>query len=1073
MVAGTRWLKTGASLLPYSDRPRQGLPQSAKGGTRHFFCIRHGVERFGRMCKVCSMTTEEILKDYIVSIDKEWRTGHATEHTYRGALADLLNALRPDLQTINEPKRIECGAPDFIVLKDGMPLAFVEAKDIGDGDLDGRKFKGGNKEQFDRYKSSLQHIAFTDYLDFHFYEKGESVASVRIGDEKNGHIVLLKENVGEFAARVDDLLCGAVQPIKSSKQLAEMMATKARLLEQVAYKLLVQKSGQATGIQTLMSVFKKALIPDIGVKEFADVYAQTLTYGLFAARLHDTTPDTFSRHEAMSLIPKSNPFLSQLFVYIGTQLESELEWIVDDLVMMFGASDVRKILKDYGKADAKGDPMIHFYEDFLTSYDAGLRRKRGVWYTPLPVVRYIVRAVDMILEKVFGLQDGLANKDKVEIKVERDTTHGRKATEKVVEKVHKVQMLDPATGTGTFVAECVNRVHERFVNNQGRWQDYVSKDLLPRLNGFEILMASYTMAHVKLDCVLSNTGYVHNGNQRFNVFLTNSLEEYLETNGRLFAFALGDEANAANRVKRDCPVMVVMGNPPYSGESQNKGKYIMRLMEDYKKEPGGVAKLKERNPKWLNDDYVKFIRLAQEYISRNGQGIVAFINPHGFLDNPTFRGMRWNLLKTFDDIYVLNLHGNTKKKETAPDGSKDENVFKIQQGVSINIFVKRGGATGQELAKVHYADLFGKRKDKYQFLETHMLDTVGYKDVAPVAPMYFFVPKDTEGEGAYLKGFSVAEICPVNTVGIVTANDKVLVAPTRNALQEQIDYSFPGVFDGRHVRQVGYRLFDKRWLYYDVDRIERPREKVMRHLMQPDNIALISVRQLAGKDWHHVHLADGIVDDSMVSNKSRERGYVFPLYLYNENMGQVEKLPNLDKAIYGKICAAIGVDPDKGVQPEDIFDYIYAVLHTPEYREKYKEFLKVDFPRIPYPKDGEMFRKFVACGAELRRAHLLKDGHSQSEPTAAFPIAGSNIVEEVRWEVDRVYINATQYFNAVPDAAFKFWIGGYQPAQKWLKDRKGRKLSNDDCDHYQSIILALMKTQEVMTKLSKLSKDLL
>lgn len=1007
------------------------------------------------------MKAVSVFEEYVAKIDRAYRTGKATEHTYRGALTDLIAALLPDTVVLNEPKRIACGAPDLIITRAKLPVAFIEAKDIGEGDLDGRKATG-NKEQFDRYKSSLDHIAFTDYLDFHFYEKETLIESVRIADVVGDGIKPLAENFERFSALVADLGSASPQKIKSATQLARLMAGKARLLERATMKLLEGKDAAKTSIGRLMDDFKRTLVPDVDAKEFADIYAQTITYGMFAARLHDDTPEDFTRYEAAALIPKSNPFLKQLFTHIASGLEDELVWIVDDLVTMFGASDIRKIMKDYGKSTSQGDPMIHFYEDFLAAYDSGLRKDRGVWYTPHPVVKFIVRAVDFILEKSFGLPDGLATRDKVEIEVEEDSTYGKKSTKKVKKLVHKVQMLDPATGTGTFLAECVNRIYAKFAGHTGKWKSYVKDDLLPRLNGFEILMASYTMAHVKLDMVLANTGYTHSGDGRFNIFLTNSLEEHTESIGPLFAAALGEEANAAKFIKRDCPVMVVMGNPPYSGESQNKGAWIAKLMEDYKKEPGGKEKLKERNPKWLNDDYVKFIRYAQQFIERRGEGIVAYINPHGYLDNPTFRGMRWNLLKTFDEIYVVNLHGNAKKKEVAPDGGKDENVFNIMQGVSINIFVKNRNSARGNLATVRYCDLYGKRSDKFNWLDGKVFESIKWKTVTPSAPMYFLVPRESKGGEEYNTGFKVDELFETQSMGVTTGRDSVLVANSAEELLASVFMKF-GVDDVKKILGYSYRPFDEQTIYYDPSLMARPREKFMRNFPGDTNLGLCLIKICSRDDDCPVFVTNKITDKTLLSSK--DNANVFPLYLYEENFGKVEKRPNFNAEVYDKIAAAVKCKPS----PEDVFDYIYAVLHTPEYRSKYKEFLKVDFPRIPYPKSAAVFDRLVAFGGELRNAHLLKDKHSQFEKVAAFAVEGENVVEGVRFEEGRVYINGSQYFGNVSEDVFNFYIGGYQPAQKWLKDRKGRALTNDDCDHYQSIILALIKTRDVMDELSKFS----
>jgi predicted helicase len=592
------------------------------------------------------------------------------------------------------------------------------------------------------------------------------------------------------------------------------------------------------------------------------------------------------------------------------------------------------------------------------------------------------------------------------------------------------------------------------------------------LHGFEILMASYAVAHLKLDMLLGETGYHHNSDKRHQVYLTNSLEESNNEPRTLFAQWLSLEATEANVIKRDCPVMVVIGNPPYSGESQNKGKWIMSLMEDYKKEPGSKTPLNERNPKWLNDDYVKFIRLAQHYIEKKGEGIIGFINPHGYLDNPTFRGMRWSLLKTFDIIYTIDLHGNSKKKETCPDGSKDENVFDIMQGVSINLFVKTGRKDKDELGKVYHKDLYGLRQQKYDFLDGATLENVGYEEMKPMAPMYFFVPKNFDLQEEYDKGFKVDELFNVSSVSVVTAKDAILVDMNENNLFAKVKQEY-GSADSSLIKRYNYRPFDDRFVYYDVQKIERPRETTMRQMVH-QNIALLTCRQLAGNEWKHVSVADGIVDDCRVSSKTKERGYVFPLYVYKENMGKEECIVNFNTEMYEKIAKGLNyyacaesnvlIDPISDyngvLYPQDLFDYIYAVLHSPSYRERYKEFLKIDFPRIPCPTDWEKFRDLVELGEELRQLHLMEDLPSKTGIT--FPVAGSLQVDCYRWQDKRVYINAEQYFDGVPVSAWNFFIGGYQPAQKWLKDRKGMTLSFEDVKHYGHIIYVLQQTEKIM-----------
>src|SRR5690554_4112491 len=727
------------------------------------------------------------IEKYIDNINQRYKLGNATEHTFRGDLQQLLESLVPEIRATNEPKRQSCGAPDYILTKKDIPVGFIEAKDIGDKDLDGTK-KTGNKEQFDRYKASLNNLIFTDYINFHLYREGKFITKIAIAEITDKGIKSLPENFGNFENLIKDFCVHVGQTIKSPKKLAEMMAGKARLLSDIIEKSLTsdEENQENSTLKEQMLAFKQILIHDITPQGFADVYAQTIAYGMFAARLHDTSLDNFTRQEAAELIPKSNPFLRKLFGYIsGPDIDDRIKWIVDSLADVFLATNVEEILKNYGKSTKMEDPIIHFYETFLSEYDPKLRKSRGVWYTPQPVVDFIVRAVDDILKTEFDLPQGLADTSKTTIKVNTQTPDKRSPTgfKQVEEEVHKVQILDPATGTGTFLAEVVKHIHKKFEGQQGIWSNYVETHLLPRLNGFELLMASYAMAHLNLDLLLTETGYKPTTNQRFRVYLTNSLEEHHQDTGTLFANWLSTEANEANHIKRDTPVMCVIGNPPYSGESANKGDWIMKLMEDYKKEPGGKEKLKERNPKWINDDYVKFLRYGQHFIEKNGSGVLAFINPHGFLDNPTFRGMRWNLLKTYDKIYTIDLHGNSTKKETAPDGSVDQNVFDIMQGVAISVFVKTGKKKANQLSEIYHHDLFGKRDVKYSFLSNNSLRTIGFNELVPNEPNYFFVPKDNEQQENYSIGFKVSDLFETQSMGITSARDSFIINFSKTALK--------------------------------------------------------------------------------------------------------------------------------------------------------------------------------------------------------------------------------------------------------------------------------------------------
>ncbi len=1046
------------------------------------------------------------LHDYIDKLNRKFRLGNSTEHTFRGNLETLIEDLIPHVSATNEPAGQKCGKPDYVLMKNDIPLGYIEAKDVGDKDLEGKKF---NKSQFDRYKSALNNLIFTDYLSFHFYRDGEKNGeNISIGKIEDGSIVALPENFATFTDRLKDFCASkGTQTIRSSKKLSAMMAGKARLLSNIIELALNSDATHNedgtppdSTLKDQMEAFKEILIHDITAEGFADIYAQTITYGMFAARLHDPTLPTFSRQEAAELIPKSNPFLRKLFGYIaGPDLDSRIKWIVDDLVEIFLACDVKQILKDYGKSSGMEDPIIHFYENFLSEYDPALRKARGVWYTPQPVVSFIVRAVDEILKTEFHLPQGLADTSKTTIQkavFTKATADSRSKTKMVMvdEEVHKVEILDPATGTGTFLAETIKHIHKKFSGQKGLWSNYVENHLLSRLNGFELLMASYAMAHLQLDLLLTETGYkptlpstggAGGGSQRIRVYLTNSLEEHHPDTSTLFANWLSSEANEANHIKRDNPVMVVMGNPPYSGESANKGEWIMKLMEDYKKEPGGTEKLNERNPKWINDDYVKFLRYGQHFIEKSGEGIVAFINPHGFLDNPTFRGMRWNLLKTYDKIYTIDLHGNSKKKEVSPDGTPDVNVFDIMQGVSINIFVKTGKKKANELGKVFHFDLFGKREFKYDFLTGNSLKTISYKELPNLSPNYFFVNKDFDEKENYEKGFSINEIFTSNSIGIVTAKDSILINNSKILLINSVENYYKIKANTGLIKQCFYRPFDTKFIYYDTKLIERGREKVMKNFLIGENLGLLVTKAFQDNSYRHVSITNRISEAIFLSGTTGSNAMNFPIYLYsdrNDLFAKTERTPNLNQAIIDKMAEGLALkfthEKEKTTgtfAPIDVLDYIYAVLHSPTYREKYKEFLKIDFPRVPYPKSYKVFKNLIGLGSQLRQIHLLESPVVE-EYITEYPEDGNNVVGKIRFEnvgevqnladvKGRVYINENQYFDKVPETAWNFYIGGYQPAQKWLKDRKERELSFEDILHYQKIIVALTETARIMQEI--------
>lgn len=1040
------------------------------------------------------------IHEYIENIAKRYKLGNSTEHTFRGDLQQLIECLAPEIRATNEPKRQSCGAPDYIITKKDIPVGFIEAKNIGDEDLDGVK-KTGNKEQFDRYKQSLNNIIFTDYLSFHLYRNGQFASKIFIAEVQNNKIIPLPENFNSFTDLIKEFCLHVSQTIKSPKKLAVMMAGKARLLSDVIEKALTSDEDNSldSTLKDQLTAFKNILIHDITPKGFADVYAQTIVYGMFAARLHDPSIPTFNRQEAAELIPKSNPFLRKLFGYIaGPDIDDRIKWIVDSLAEIFLACNVKELLSNFGKETKTEDPIIHFYETFLSEYDPKLRKARGVWYTPQPVVNFIVRAVDDILKTEFGLPQGLADNSKTKVKVD---IQGKKAEQ----EVHRVQILDPAAGTGTFLAETIKHIHKSFEGQQGIWSNYVEKDLIPRINGFELLMASYAMAHLKLDLLLTETGYKPAGNQRFRVYLTNSLEESHPETGTLFANWLSNEAKEANEIKRDTPVMVVMGNPPYSVSSSNKSDWIQNLIADYKKD------LNEKKIN-LDDDYIKFIRFGQHFIDKNGSGILAYISNNSFLDGITHRQMRKHLLESFDKIYIVDLHGNTKKKEVSPDGSPDQNVFDIMQGVSINIFIKTAKKGKKVLGSIFHTDSQGTRELKYKILDDTSINNIYWNKLNYTKPNLFFVPKNFEEIKNYEKGFKVNEMFCENVAGIETIRDAITIHFNINTLKDVINdflylkeddiarkYKTQDARDWKISRakediknnfednnswqSINYRPFDIRKTFYTGKQngfVCNGRYNVMRHLLFR-NLGLIAKRGFVEENAAPIYITKFIIDRRGWTRPGMQGAEsTFPLYLYPETTEQteigqtIERTPNLNLKIVNQISEKLGltftnekISDESTYAPIDILDYIYAVLHSPAYREKYKEFLKIDFPRVPYPKDKETFWQLVKHGGELRQIHLLESPVVEKIITQ-YPVDGDNKVGKIKYQDGKVFINETQYFAHVPETAWTFFIGGYQPAQKWLKDRKDRTLDFNDINHYQKIIVALTETDRIMKEIGKI-----
>ena len=890
------------------------------------------------------------------------------------------------------------------------------------------------------------------------------------------------------------------QIIHDTARLTKELAHSAQTIRKQILDVLEIESEKGY-VHKLLKKFKDNLVHDMDENSFADMYAQTICYGLFSARCLNAEEEIFDPVKAIDNIPDTNPFLRQLLKegldnQKGNVKKSipfdELE--LNSIIDLLQNTDIQSIVKEFNRQTRLGyeDPVIHFYEDFLTEYDKDTKVNRGVYYTPLPVVNFIVRSVDQILKTEFGVEDGLACDEKVQI--EESKGRGKAKTYKTIPKV---QILDPATGTGTFLRQTILQIKKNFDEKHKNlskdelakeWNKYVILSLLHRMYGFELMMAPYAVAHMKLAMALKDTGYNFESKSRLKVFLTNSLEEAGDSSGQGMLFeedAIAVEASQANEVKKEAKINVVIGNPPYSVSSNNKSNWIIDLTADYKKD------LNEKNIQPLSDDYIKFIRLGEYFVAKEEKGVLAYISNNSFIDGLIHRQMRKHLLETFDDIYIINLHGNSNKKEIAPDGSKDENVFDIQQGVSINIFVRKNKSKKAN-AKIHYADLYGDRTSKFDFLVKYDLNAFKWKDVNFIEPSYYFVPKDFSAIDLYEKGFKINELMLINGSGVKFRKDNLLVHFSEfevrdmlkdiHMMQDEVflqKYSFNETADWElsekrkyfkkndfnSIVPVYYRPFDNRYCYYPFDRINQiiprgdSRKNLMYH-MRFNNYALITVRQYAEDVIFNHAIVSNMISDMRMTISNKGACSIFPLYLYED--GYDKPHTNFNEKIVSTIEKKLGTK----IKPLILFDYIYAVLYTPSYRTKYKEFLKIDFPRIPYPKDKEQFQTLAKLGGELRELHLMKSAvMDKSKVTFSGNEKESEEVTARKWDNGKVWINKTEYFDGIPESTWNFYIGGYQVADKWLKDRKGRTLSAEDILHYKRIIKILMETERIMKEL--------
>lgn len=918
--------------------------------------------------------------------------------------------------------------------------------------------------------------------------------------------------------------------ITTSKDLAIRLADLAKRIRQRANLILAIESEKGS-LRKMHKAFQTALIHDLNEDGFADMYAQTIAYGLLAARV--SRPAGIVADNLVDMVPITNPFLKEMlgtFLSIGGR-KGKIDFDelgIQEVVDLLNNPDthMEAILRDFGKRTMQEDPVIHFYELFLKEYDKKKKVERGVFYTPQSVVSYIIRSVHELLQNEFGLEDGLAS----------TVTWGEmaklnphiKIPEGVLPDEHFVQMLDPATGTATFLVEIIEVVYQTMISKWRKekytefelgdlWNEYVPKHLLPRLYGFELMMAPYAIAHMKIGLKLAETGYKFRSDERAHIYLTNSLEppsdmaeqpEFEE-----WSPALAHEAKAVNAVKRKKRFTIVVGNPPYSGISSNMTEASVRLIDAYKVVDG--EPLNERKH-WLQDDYVKFIRTAQSTIEKAHVGILGYITNHGYLDNPTFRGMRQSIKSTFQHVRVLDLHGNTNKKEKSPDGTVDKNVFDIRQGVAICLATRASAKP-----YVQHADLWGTRDGKYKWLAAHSLTSTSFTSLTPDSPYYFFEPQNTDCRAEYDNGWKINEAMPVNSAGFITARDHFVVDFDEDNLLSRIaEFKNPKLSDAEiraryfagcgsnkypdgdtrgwkvpnarkhvqvdkkwheRVRTCSYRPFDQRHIYWVDWMVDWPRPKVMSHMVAGSNIAFHLCRQSVSDHWSHVLATRGLADDCYVSNKTRERGYTHPLYCYARLDGLAigaDREANLSARFLKEFSGVLRVEQTephglpKGLTPEDIFHYTYAIFYSPGYRTRYAEFLKIDFPRLPLTSSLELCRELAKFGGELVTLHLM-DSPKLDKYMTRFVGKGSHEVEKISYADETVWIDKAQIqgFQGVPENVWNFHIGGYQVCEKWLKDRgpkrgkHGRTLSGDDINHYHRIVVALNETIRIMAEI--------
>ena len=1036
------------------------------------------------------MNNKTIFSKYLNDLTAVDRQGDAREESFYSALEKMLEKVahttgRTHVHVTTLPRPTEGGNPDFR-LWNGTDriIGYIEAKKPTEERLDIIE----NSEQLKRYRETFPNLILTNFLEFRLYRNGERVKTVLSGQPFVLNALQTTpplENQDELYALLNRFLDFALPQTFTAESLAVELAKRTRLLRDMIGEQFSQE--QDNMLAGFFEAFQTYLIGSLTPEDFADLFAQTITYGLFAARTR--SGDDFNRRIAFDNIPHTIGVLRDLFRFISLEdLPAPLAWCVDDIAEVLSVADAPGILSRYYHEGKGSDPIVHFYETFLAKYDPSERERRGVYYTPEPVVGYIVRSLHSLLKTEFEKHDGLASDD--------------------------VTLLDPAAGTMTFVAQAAQQAVAEFEANYGSGgrTDFIRSHILKNFYALELMMAPYAVGHLKMSFFLEELGHRLNDDERVSFYLANTLDEEEPKQTEIpILSALSEESRRAGEVKKQIPILLILGNPPYSGHSSNKGDWIRGLIEDYKQVDG--KPLGEKNSKWLQNDYVKFLRFAQWKIKQVERGVIGMITAHSYLDSPTFRGMRQSLMRTFDDIYILDLHGNSRKKETCPDGSPDKNVFDIREGVAIAFFLKRGEKKERN-ALIHHAEYYGTRKSKYDYLNTHDVGSTKWQKITPRSSFYMFIPRNEALETEYRQFAAIPEVFPVNSVGIVTARDHLTIRWSeqeawnivrafsqmdpelarqgyelgKDAQDWKVEWARKDLLNSGpsrgNVAPILYRPFDVRHTYYTGRSrgfICRPRVEVMQHMLAGENLALCIGRQghvVGAGEWNLIYCSQGIEDFNLFY---RGGNVNFPLYRYpttdrNDLFAQLEpteRQPNLNPNLVVALEKAHGSEPS----PEAIFHYIYAILHAPTYREKYTEFLRSDFPRVPFIADRELFTQLAAFGKLLTELHLLTSSELDP-PTCRFEGAGDSVVmrtkaQGFRYDPDecRMYINKAQYFSPIPPEIHAYRIGGYQVCNKWLKDRKERRLDLHDIRTYCQMVTAIGITLEIQQELDILYND--